>query len=120
MTAPGGKSFSQQVEELRGRLRGGQPGRGGGRRDGEGDCYDGRQLRGEGTEMARGLGWGGAAALAGLVLLWVAPDAPRPAAAEQAEPGAGPAAWADDLRPIGPGDWSYDRAPHLLERAGFG
>jgi len=39
-----------------------------------------------------------------------------------AEPalGPGPTAWADDLSPIGPQDWSYDRAEHLLERAGFG
>lgn len=33
---------------------------------------------------------------------------------------AGPAAWQDDLSPIGPQDWSADRAAHLLERAGFG
>ena len=35
-------------------------------------------------------------------------------------PGAGPAAWANDLTPIGARDWSYERAAHLLERAGFG
>ncbi len=29
-------------------------------------------------------------------------------------------AWQDDLTPIGPADWNYDRAAHLLERAGFG
>jgi uncharacterized protein (DUF1800 family) len=34
--------------------------------------------------------------------------------------GPGPASWADDLTPIGPHDWSYQRAAHLLERAGFG
>ncbi len=34
--------------------------------------------------------------------------------------GAGPADWAGDLRPISAQDWSYDRAAHLLERAGFG
>ncbi len=33
---------------------------------------------------------------------------------------AGPTAWQDDLAPIGPQDWSADRAAHLLERAGFG
>ncbi len=33
---------------------------------------------------------------------------------------AGPSAWQDDLAPIGPQDWSADRAAHLLERAGFG
>ena len=70
--------------------------------------------------MTRRLGWGGAVALAGLVLLPGAPDVSRPSAAERAELAAGPAGWADDLRPIGPGDWSYDRAAHLLERAGFG
>ena len=38
-----------------------------------------------------------------------------------AEPnGPGPASWAGDLTPIGPQDWSYERAAHLLERAGFG
>ena len=31
-----------------------------------------------------------------------------------------PAHWADDLTPIAAGDWSFDRAAHLLERAGFG
>ena len=34
--------------------------------------------------------------------------------------GSGPAQWIDDLSPIGPADWSEDRAAHLLERAGFG
>ena len=33
---------------------------------------------------------------------------------------AGPAAWQNDLTPIGAGDWNYDFAAHLLERAGFG
>ena len=32
----------------------------------------------------------------------------------------GPAAWKDDLTPIGVADWNYDRAAHLLARAGFG
>ncbi len=31
-----------------------------------------------------------------------------------------PADWAGDLAPISPADWSYERAAHLLERAGFG
>ena len=31
-----------------------------------------------------------------------------------------PAEWTDDLSPIAAADWSYDRAAHLLERAGFG
>jgi uncharacterized protein (DUF1800 family) len=34
--------------------------------------------------------------------------------------GPGPAAWTDDLAPIADRDWSYERAAHLLERAGFG
>ncbi|MDP6951784.1 MAG: DUF1800 domain-containing protein [Alphaproteobacteria bacterium] len=33
---------------------------------------------------------------------------------------AGHHAWQDDLTPIAPEDWSYDRAAHLIERAGFG
>ena len=40
--------------------------------------------------------------------------------AADARTGAGPAAWANDLAPIRAQDWSYDRAAHLLERAGFG
>jgi uncharacterized protein (DUF1800 family) len=31
-----------------------------------------------------------------------------------------PAAWAEDLAPIGDADWNYARARHLLDRAGFG
>jgi uncharacterized protein (DUF1800 family) len=34
--------------------------------------------------------------------------------------GAGPAAWTNDLSAITSSDWSYDRAAHLIERAGFG
>jgi hypothetical protein len=34
--------------------------------------------------------------------------------------GPGPAAWVDDLSPIAASDWTYDRAAHLIERAGFG
>lgn len=33
---------------------------------------------------------------------------------------AGPAKWQNDLTAIGPADWNYDFAAHLLERAGFG
>jgi len=36
------------------------------------------------------------------------------------EYGAGPGSWVDDLSPIGAADWTYERAAHLLERAGFG
>jgi uncharacterized protein (DUF1800 family) len=32
----------------------------------------------------------------------------------------GPAAWKDDLTPITAGDWTADRAAHLLTHAGFG
>jgi hypothetical protein len=31
-----------------------------------------------------------------------------------------PSSWQDDLTPIGPADWNYEFASHLLERAGFG
>ena len=31
-----------------------------------------------------------------------------------------PASWQNDLTPISKADWNYDRAAHLLERAGFG
>jgi hypothetical protein len=31
-----------------------------------------------------------------------------------------PPEWVNDLTPIGPADWNYERAAHLLERAGFG
>ena len=41
-------------------------------------------------------------------------------AAAAAAQTAGPAAWQNDLTPIGPADWNYDFASHLLERAGFG
>jgi uncharacterized protein (DUF1800 family) len=34
--------------------------------------------------------------------------------------GPGPARWAGDLSPIAAADWSYDRAAHLIDRAGFG
>src|SRR6266851_6738431 len=31
-----------------------------------------------------------------------------------------PASWVNDLAPIAASDWSYDRAGHLIDRAGFG
>ena len=34
--------------------------------------------------------------------------------------GRGPVSWSGDLSPISRADWSYERAGHLLERAGFG
>jgi len=42
-----------------------------------------------------------------------------PAVAAMAQT-AGPATWQSDLSPIGPAEWNYDFAAHLLERAGFG
>lgn len=44
------------------------------------------------------------------------------AAARAASTGssAPPAAWADDLREIDAAEWTYERAAHLAERAGFG
>ena len=41
-------------------------------------------------------------------------------AAVVAAAGSGPAAWVNDLRPITAADWDYDKAAHLMERAGFG
>lgn len=41
---------------------------------------------------------------------------PTPAIAQTS----GPATWENDLTPIGPADWNYDFAAHLLERSGFG
>jgi hypothetical protein len=52
---------------------------------------------------------------AGLALL-----ALRAATIAADTPGAGPASWLDDLTPIAASDWSYARAAHLIERAGFG
>ncbi|MEX0958678.1 MAG: DUF1800 domain-containing protein [Burkholderiales bacterium] len=42
------------------------------------------------------------------------------ASALAAPSAAGPAKWANDLRPISSADWNAARAAHLLERAGFG
>lgn len=47
--------------------------------------------------------------VAGLVLVTPWAEAGQPARA----------AWVDDLDPIGPADWNYESAAHLLERAGF-
>jgi hypothetical protein len=38
----------------------------------------------------------------------------------RAQVAVGPESWAGDLTPIAASDWNYDRAAHLLERAGFG
>ncbi len=53
-----------------------------------------------------------AMAFVAAAVVLVAPSA----AAGHAEP----TLWGDSLQPIGPGDWNYDFAAHLLERAGFG
>ena len=46
---------------------------------------------------------------------------PRPAvSANGPDWSPGPAPWAGDLTPITAADWNYDRAAHLLSRAGFG
>ena len=50
------------------------------------------------------------------VLLLAVGVAPGGAAGEAA----GPPSWQNDLAPIGPGEWDYQKAAHLLERAGFG
>lgn len=52
--------------------------------------------------------WLAPAGLAGTIGLWAA-----------AATGGAPA-WENDLRAITPAEWNYDRAAHLLERAGFG
>src|SRR5258708_11183180 len=31
-----------------------------------------------------------------------------------------PASWTNDLAPVAASDWSYQRAAHLIDRAGFG
>ena len=51
-----------------------------------------------------------------LTLAFAAPSA----AANESDWSPGPPAWAGDLTPIAAADWNYDRAAHLLERAGFG
>jgi len=56
--------------------------------------------------------------LFGALLAIASANAVFPAAATAQT--AGPAAWQNDLAPIGSSDWNYDFAAHLLERAGFG
>ena len=57
--------------------------------------------------------------LAGLVALLTMPLSPAADAAERIHLGPGPVDWQGDLSPIASSEWSYDRAAHLLERAGF-
>src|ERR1700690_2297710 len=47
------------------------------------------------------------AGLAGTLCLWAAASGGAPV-------------WENDLTPIKASEWNYDRAAHLLERAGFG
>ena len=54
--------------------------------------------------------------IAGVVVLIVAATTPMRGLAQRS----GPTGWQNDLTPIGPSDWNYDFAAHLLERAGFG
>jgi uncharacterized protein (DUF1800 family) len=63
--------------------------------------------------------WGPRIVAAG-ALAWFALTTPSVIFSAGQASGAGPAAWADDLSPIPASEWSYDRAAHLLERAGFG
>ena len=56
------------------------------------------------------------AAVGAVLLLGVTSPA---AVAGQGDRSPGPAAWEGDLAPISAADWSYDRAEHLLGRAGF-
>ncbi len=60
------------------------------------------------------------AALMAVGLVFVCASARIDAQQRPGAAGSGPATWVGDLSPIGPGDWSYARAAHLLERAGFG
>src|SRR5438105_15888945 len=48
------------------------------------------------------------------------PVVPISGALEVGQSGPGPATWANDLSLIIASDWSFDRAGHLIERAGFG
>jgi uncharacterized protein (DUF1800 family) len=68
------------------------------------------------TSLRRSVAVAGILALSLTVRVWSVPAvAPVPG-----DRGAGPAGWANDLAPIAAADWSYDRAAHLIERAGFG
>jgi hypothetical protein len=64
--------------------------------------------------------WRGALAVAGAAAVVVALRLSPPAFAAAEGAGAGPATWTNDLTPIPSGEWSDDRAAHLLERGGFG
>ena len=53
-----------------------------------------------------------------LVLLWCVSLATTAALGQGASDA--PSAWIDDLIPLATEEWNYDRASHLIERAGFG
>ena len=53
-----------------------------------------------------------------IIALALAPIGPGVAATNE-DWSPGPASWAGDLQPITAAEWNYDRAAHLLERAGF-
>jgi hypothetical protein len=57
-----------------------------------------------------------------LCLILGVAGAARLSAADQssASPAIAPTDWVNDLAPISQRDWTYERAAHLLERAGFG
>jgi uncharacterized protein (DUF1800 family) len=55
-----------------------------------------------------------------ITLLCAAPARLRASDLPKSVRAAGPAEWANDLAPIADRDWTYERAAHLLERAGFG
>lgn len=55
-----------------------------------------------------------------VTLLAFAGNVPLSVAARQAKTTEAPASWQDDLTQLRPSEWNYDRAAHLLERAGFG
>ena len=74
-------------------------------------CWPIRPLPGRFVSRWRSLAVVGA----GLLAVYSLTASPRVVAAT-----AGPDGWTDDLSPIAASDWNYDRAAHLIERAGFG
>jgi uncharacterized protein (DUF1800 family) len=64
--------------------------------------------------------WGPRVVVLGVVAACTALTSPAVMSAAGQTSGSGSGAWARDLSPIAAADWNYDRAAHLLERAGFG
>ncbi len=54
------------------------------------------------------------------LLAVISPQMANADAKDRAPLGPGPDTWREDMAPIAASDWSFDRAAHLLERAGFG